>query len=112
VVKKNAIKKFSLPPAKILRFNLKGKSVLDTSIADRLYLAQHDFPLSGSDDECAQSAWALKYTDWLIDWRAKNPGKSKEEEHVARDAGIAAGTVPIMPKSMTTRGGRTDPPAA
>ena len=41
MAKKNTIKKFALPPAKILIFNLKGKAIEDVMSADRAYMAQY-----------------------------------------------------------------------
>jgi hypothetical protein len=41
MAKKNTIKKFELPPAKILIFNLKGKAIEDVMSADRAYMAQY-----------------------------------------------------------------------
>jgi hypothetical protein len=103
MTKKQDIKKFALPPAKILRFNLKGKSVLDTSIADRVYLTQRGYTWlsDASDDEVAESAWAFK----IMDWKTRNVGKSA-------NAAIADGTLPPNPKWHRPETGRTDPPAA
>jgi hypothetical protein len=118
MAKKQGIKKFSLPPAKILRFNLKGKSVLDTSIADRLYLAERDegWFAGGSDDKVAEMAWTFKFTDWITSTGRKDmmvaKGYSRDE---ALKAAIADGTLPPMPPTYlrsSTETGRTDPPAA
>jgi hypothetical protein len=107
----SAHKNSSLPPAKILRFNPKGKSVHDTSIEDRVYLAQQGFePLDReqSDDEAARLAWAVK----VAHWRTANSFKDQEEEVKAYKAATAAGVLPTPPKSMQLEAGRTDPPAA
>jgi hypothetical protein len=107
MAKKQRIKKFALPPAKILRFNLKGKAVLDTSIADRIYLAQIDegWRRDHSDDEVANAAWTFKFVDWIT-----STGRKGDE---ALKAAIADGTLPPQPPTFfQSRAGRTDPPAA
>lgn len=41
MAKKNTIRKFAIPPAKILIFNLKGKAIEDVMSPDRAYVAQY-----------------------------------------------------------------------
>jgi hypothetical protein len=96
MAKKHTIKKFSLPTAKILRFNLKGKAALDTSGEDRAYLIKAGFPprLDQSDDDCARLAWTLRTGEWFMDFRVRNHFTSKEMENAAFNALMAAGKVP------------------
>jgi hypothetical protein len=86
MAKKNSIKKFALPPAKILSFNPKGKAIEDIDFRDDMaYLANRGWSQHG----CAMSTDLVPYmqfTDWVMDWRAKNVGKSEEEENSAFNA--------------------------
>jgi hypothetical protein len=94
------IKKFSLPLAKVLTWNPAGKSLLYVPNPDRAYMIEIGHKLladTRTDDECANFVWAWKFADWLIDWRARNVGKSVEEENRAYYAAVAEGTLPPMP---------------
>jgi hypothetical protein len=69
MAKKNDSKKFSLPSAKMLRFNPKGKSVEAIPNDDRAYLATKGFygpffDIVKSDQEVANFAFMLKLFDW------------------------------------------------
>jgi hypothetical protein len=89
------VTKFSIPPARVLAFYPKGKAVEADQNDDRAYLAKQGIGgIERSDAECKHLAAALKFCDRATEWRTRNPNRSREEEHKAFSADVAAGRFP------------------
>lgn len=72
MAKKNSTKKFALLPAKLLRFNSKGKAVEAIPNDDRAFLAKEGFDgatvsvICKSDNEIANFAFNRKFYHWFM----------------------------------------------
>jgi hypothetical protein len=84
------VSKFSFPPAKVLRFNPKGKAVEAIPNDDLAYIAKQGFSRSifrtfKSDEELAEFAFGLKFFDWIA--RTKDVREAADR---AFDASVAS----------------------
>jgi hypothetical protein len=90
MAKNNTIKKFSLPSAKVLQFNPKGKAVEAIPSDDRAYAAKQGFYDlffdAMSDQEIAEFAFGLKFFDWIE--RTKDVRESAKRAFAASIASV------------------------
>jgi hypothetical protein len=83
---KEDAKKFVPPPAKLLIFNLAGKAVEDIDFYDDVaYLVKKRgwYDPAICDTKLVPG---MQMLDWVLDWRARNVGKSEKEENSAFNA--------------------------